>query len=327
MSVPSLYSHSFSLSLSLSPPLCVCFPPCILTHSFSLPRRIRYETKLYLTNHRALCTALFFQETLRHFGGLDPIAISPPAPLVPLLLLALDDPDSDWRPEDGTKEELAELAANLLAEKGAMLKEYFAIDITRHPSAQPGVGDTPLSQSESESQPDASPGDRDFESESSQEAGSSQPSSGGGRGGIVVLASLPRLVDHHAPQLDALPRFLLRLVTETNWDVERACFESITQQIAEFYSELPFPPLQPAAAATPTPAAEAAAAADEAPSKKTGDAVVVHSHPVGSAGHLLRTVLLPACRLSLTPPRRFRSEQAFREVACVQKLYRIFERC
>ena len=294
---------------------------------------LQYETKLYLTDHHALCTALFYQETVRHFGEMDAIALTPPAAIEPLLRLALDDPESDWRPEDGSKEELAKMAADLLVEKGSMLNEYFSLDFVRDNSS--------------------SGGDDDFDASLGSSQGSSQ-------GGVAVLRSLPCVLDHYAPQLGALPFFLLRLVTQVDWESERACFDGVAKEIGSFYAELPFDVngnnatgegggggggearASSAAAAVATPQAKAkggessasvdasSAAAAKAKGRKEKESAVVHSNfsqPVGSAGHLLRTLVLPACRLALTPPRRFREDNTFREVACVQQLYRIFERC
>tara|TARA_B110000208_G_scaffold22079_1_gene28038 strand:- start:155 stop:682 length:528 start_codon:yes stop_codon:yes gene_type:complete len=175
-----------------------------------------------------------------------------------------------------------------------------------------------------------------------------------------VLRSLPCVLDHYAPQLGALPFFLLRLVTQVDWESERACFDGVAKEIGSFYAELPFDVndnnatgegggggggearASSAAAAVATPQAKAkggessasvdasSTAAAKVKGRKEKESAVVHSNfsqPVGSAGHLLRTLVLPACRLSLTPPRRFREDNTFREVACVQQLYRIFERC
>lgn len=52
-------------------------------------------------------------------------------PIVELAMLALETSDSGWTQEDGSKEELAENAKDLLLEKADLLYEYFSIRIDK----------------------------------------------------------------------------------------------------------------------------------------------------------------------------------------------------
>ena len=62
-------------------------------------------------------------------------------------------------------------------------------------------------------------------------------------GDLVVLTSLPLLLEGHEPPLGsqsvapgALPIFLLRLVRGVDWKHEQPCFEGIATEIARFYA-------------------------------------------------------------------------------------------
>lgn len=63
-----------------------------------------------------------------------------------MALIALNTDDSGWTPDDGSKDELAERVSEILIEKAAMLREYFAIDITDdgHLQSLPALLSKPL---------------------------------------------------------------------------------------------------------------------------------------------------------------------------------------
>ena len=91
---------------------------------------VQHGTKLYIIHSQVICRDFFKQLALRGFGNFAAISLSPPANLHQLLLLALDAPASNWTTEDGPKGDLANQMAELLIDRGEMLKEYFALDIT-----------------------------------------------------------------------------------------------------------------------------------------------------------------------------------------------------
>ena len=91
---------------------------------------VQHGTKLYIIHCQVICRDFFKQLALRGFGNFAAISLSPPASLYQLLLLALDSPASNWTAEDGSKEDLATQMVELLVDRGEMLKEYFALDIT-----------------------------------------------------------------------------------------------------------------------------------------------------------------------------------------------------
>ncbi|GAA5990002.1 hypothetical protein JCM5350_002364 [Sporobolomyces pararoseus] len=61
------------------------------------------------------------------------------------------------------------------------------------------------------------------------------------------LASLPVILPGHAPSLEKLPLFLLRIGIYVDWENESECFESLATELAFFYSPTPFlsPPSPP----------------------------------------------------------------------------------
>lgn len=50
------------------------------------------------------------------------------------------------------------------------------------------------------------------------------------------VITIPALLEGYVPFLGNLPIFLLRLATEVNWDEEEACFKSLADELARFYS-------------------------------------------------------------------------------------------
>lgn len=50
------------------------------------------------------------------------------------------------------------------------------------------------------------------------------------------LEALPMLIEDLEPDLVELPMFLLRLVSAVDWKDEKACIDSICNEIAQFYS-------------------------------------------------------------------------------------------
>ncbi|BGP57805.1 DNA mismatch repair protein Mlh1 [Rhodotorula sphaerocarpa] len=55
------------------------------------------------------------------------------------------------------------------------------------------------------------------------------------------LASLPLVLPGHAPDLDKLPLFLLRLGAHVDWENEKPCFQQFLRELAYFYSPAPSP--------------------------------------------------------------------------------------
>ncbi|KAJ0170820.1 hypothetical protein K1T71_013592 [Dendrolimus kikuchii] len=108
------------------------------------------------------------------------------------------------------------------------------------------------------------------------------------------LVSLPLLLDGHTPFLGALPTYVVRLVTEVNWESEKECFDTFSRQTAIFYS-------QP----NPDPTKE------------------IQMQEYRTQEH----VIFPAIRKYFLPPSSFVSNGAILQIANLNDLYKVFERC
>jgi DNA mismatch repair protein MLH1 len=88
---------------------------------------VQHSTRLYITNTTVLSRHLFRQLLLRDFGRLGVLRLAPPPAVEELALLALEQPEAGWRPEDGAKEVLARQVAGSLADRAVMLADYFSL--------------------------------------------------------------------------------------------------------------------------------------------------------------------------------------------------------
>lgn len=127
------------------------------------------------------------------------------------------------------------------------------------------------------------------------------------------LTGLPVLLEQHAPSAKAIPELLLSIACDTDWTGERACFSSIASCLADCY------------ALTPLEAADCRNAL-----AVLGDGHHVPSNAAGKedrAHWQLAHVVFPAIRLFLVPARSLASDGSVVQVASLEHLYRIFERC
>lgn len=112
-----------------------------------------------------------------------------------------------------------------------------------------------------------------------------------------TLTTLPALLEGHLPLPEALPMFLLRLASDVCWASEKECFRDIATQIASCYSQLTTRPYEAGAS------------------------------PEGSLSALLIGLLLPAVRALLKAPREIINDDTIVQIAALDQLYKVFERC
>ncbi|XP_059050639.1 DNA mismatch repair protein Mlh1 [Achroia grisella] len=108
------------------------------------------------------------------------------------------------------------------------------------------------------------------------------------------LLSLPLLLDGHTPFMGALPTYLVRLVTEVNWNLEKECFDTFSRETAIFYSQ---------------------------PNPDSNTEVAKSEH--WKQEH----VIFPAIRRNFLPPTSFVNNGAILQIASLNDLYKVFERC
>ncbi|KAI5069224.1 hypothetical protein GOP47_0015525 [Adiantum capillus-veneris] len=250
----------------------------------------QHKTQLYLFDVVKLSKELMYQQALRRFGRFNAMSLTNPAPVHDLVLLALDEEErlGRWTESDGSKDEIAKLNTKILLAKAEMLREYFAFDV------------------------DA--------------AGN--------------VCTIPVVLDQYTPDMDCLPRFLLSLGNCVDWDTEKMCFETFAAALADFYAM--HPPMLP----NPTDdglsffklqKGQASSQAEKASQEEAdmqmedtdideelvGEAEKVWAQRVWTIEH----VLFPALRLFLKPPKHMATDGTAVQVACLENLYRIFERC
>uniref|UniRef100_A0A8C0C238 DNA mismatch repair protein MLH1 n=1 Tax=Buteo japonicus TaxID=224669 RepID=A0A8C0C238_9AVES len=116
------------------------------------------------------------------------------------------------------------------------------------------------------------------------------------------LIGLPLLIDNYVPPLEGLPMFILRLATEVNWDEEKECFESLSKELAMFYS------------------IRKQYIIDEANNEDSDCGSTTWKWTV-------EHVLYKAFRTHLLPPKHFTEDGNILQLANLPDLYKVFERC
>ncbi|XP_052201130.1 DNA mismatch repair protein MLH1 isoform X2 [Diospyros lotus] len=251
---------------------------------------LQHNTQLYLANVVNLSKELMYQQVLRRFAHFNAIQLSDPAPLLELITMALkeEDLDPECNEKDELKEKIAEMNTELLKTKTEMLEEYFCIYV-----------------------------DSDGN-----------------------LSRLPVILDQYTPDMDRLPEFLLCLGNDVDWEDEKSCLQSIAAALGNFYAM--HPPL------LPNPSGDGlefykrrkssgSPHAEENISKDAEDHVTndgIEHELVAEAENSwaqrewsIQHVLFPSMRLFLKPPTSLAANGTFVQVASLEKLYKIFERC
>jgi len=111
------------------------------------------------------------------------------------------------------------------------------------------------------------------------------------------LTSLPDLLPGYTPRPEGLPGFVVRLATKVDFTNEQTCFEDIAQSLAWYFSLLPF--------------------------YEKGD----EENKPGSLRWFIQHQLLPSTRTRFYPRREFSTDGTVLQVAALENLYKIFERC
>ncbi|KAJ7960197.1 DNA mismatch repair protein MLH1 [Quillaja saponaria] len=251
---------------------------------------LQHNTHLYLANIVNLSKELMYQQVLSRFCHFNAIQLSNPAPLKDLIMLALkeEDFDPECNDNDDLKEKIAEMNMELLKEKAEMLEECFCIHIDKQGN----------------------------------------------------LSRLPLILDQYTPDMDRIPEFVLCLGNDVDWEDEKNCFQSISGALGNFYAM--HPPL------LPNPSGDGLNfykkrkpfknSEDINPSHSTGTDNTMENdvdHELLSEAETawaqrewsIQHILLPSMRLFFKPPTTMATNGTFVQVASLEKLYKIFERC
>ncbi|XP_050213071.1 DNA mismatch repair protein MLH1 isoform X2 [Mercurialis annua] len=250
---------------------------------------LQHNTHLYLANVVNLSKELMYQQALRRFAHFNAIQLSEPAPLQELIMLALkeDDLDPESNGNDDLKEKIAEMNAELLKEKNEMLEEYFGICIDSQGN----------------------------------------------------LSRLPVILDQYVPDMDRIPEFVLCLGNDVDWDDEKNCFQVIAAALGNLYAM--HPPLLPNPSGDDLQFYKKKKSlnnlGDEEAVTTIGDVSVEDEieHELLAEAETawaqrewsIQHVLFPSLRLFFKPQTSMAANGTFVQVASLEKLYRIFERC
>lgn len=131
----------------------------------------------------------------------------------------------------------------------------------------------------------------------------------------AMLTGLPAVLVGHSPAPEALPAFLWALCQKVNWQHETECFRTVALCLADLYSHLSA--ISPLVATKDEPASEAGV-------DRSGAAFPPLSP---ESSETLRTLLYPALRLYLIPHRARSKDHTVVQVAALEQLYKVFERC
>jgi DNA mismatch repair protein MLH1 len=123
------------------------------------------------------------------------------------------------------------------------------------------------------------------------------------------LTTIPELLPGHRPEPQHLGMFLLRLATDTDWLHEKECFRNVALHIANYYSRL--------------------APSDEDDTESTVQSQTARSSAPAPPAieRFVTSTLLPAARTHLQLPTECATDGTVVQVAALEQLYKVFERC
>ena len=151
------------------------------------------------------------------------------------------------------------------------------------------------------------------------------------------LYSIPIVLTNYTPFLDTLPLLLLNLVREVNWESEIECFHSIAVCLAEFYSYLRTEPIgennnNNTNNNTATATTDGTTTTNNINTTTTTDATAISSSQclprlTQESERLLTGTLYPALRAYLLPNKKHSNNGTVSQIAALEQLYKVFERC
>ena len=109
------------------------------------------------------------------------------------------------------------------------------------------------------------------------------------------MCTIPMLLDGYVPDLNRLPFFIMRLVTEVEWEEETHCFQLVGREVSRFY-------------------AIRESCAEPLSDRSPWSRVIEHT-------------IMPSLRRELMPPESLLKEGAVLQLADLHELYKVFERC
>jgi DNA mismatch repair protein MLH1 len=119
----------------------------------------------------------------------------------------------------------------------------------------------------------------------------------------LEVRSLPIVLANYTPDMTMLPSLMLRLCTKVNYQVEKECVRNVCSELARFFA---FQPVEPAWL-------------------NEGEEDL-HDRPLRA--RQIEHILFSAMRgAEFRPPKTLASDGAVRQIASIDQLYKVFERC
>ncbi|KAG0358396.1 DNA mismatch repair protein [Gamsiella multidivaricata] len=130
------------------------------------------------------------------------------------------------------------------------------------------------------------------------------------------LSAIPMMIKGYIPNLEKLPDFLWRLGSEINWAAEKSCFQTLSREIAIFYSTQP--------ERVEDPLEEV----DSEGENMDGNRKSLQELQDAQFQHMVSTLIFPAFKKQFIPPKALIEKSGVVvQVAQVKDLYKVFERC
>ncbi|KAK4354141.1 hypothetical protein RND71_026335 [Anisodus tanguticus] len=249
---------------------------------------LQHNTHLYLVNVINLSKELMYQQVLRRFAHFNAIQLSEPASLPELIMLALKEEGTDREGNESTE------IRGKIAEMNTELLKQKAEMLEEY-----------------------------F--------------------GIYIdpngnMSRLPVILDQYTPDMDRIPEFVLCLGNDVDWEVEKVCFQTIAAALGNFYAM--HPPLLPNPSGDGmkfyrkrvlSSGSEGASIenieSDTMEAEFEEELLLEAENAWAQREWSIQHVLFPALKLFFKPPTSMATNGTFVQVASLEKLYRIFERC
>ncbi|KAI8599809.1 DNA mismatch repair protein Mlh1 [Dissophora ornata] len=134
------------------------------------------------------------------------------------------------------------------------------------------------------------------------------------------LTAIPMMIRGYIPNLEKLPDFLWRLGSEIDWTSEKTCFQTVSRELAIFYSTQPERVEDPLAGEEDN--------GDECDDTLGTDGKSPQEIQDAQFQHMVSTLIFPAFKKNFIPPKALIEKSGMVvQVAQVKDLYKVFERC
>ncbi|KAG0003525.1 DNA mismatch repair protein, partial [Modicella reniformis] len=144
-----------------------------------------------------------------------------------------------------------------------------------------------------------------------------------------LLSAIPMMIKGYIPNLEKLPDFLWRMGSEVDWTAEKACFQTLSRELAIFYSTQP-ERIQDSLTEEEEEDEKEENHVDDNNENRGGG----HTHKSpqeiqdSQFQHMVKALIFPAFKKQFIPPKALIENSGMVvQIAQVKDLYKVFERC